>query len=333
MKYLNFSEHESSLFHLAIARSSYILNDFDEDQLSREIFDMDLDVCKLKVDLSNPLVFQQLENIAFPFSFYSFLVKQEIQLDELDAEIFDEDFKIIDYDVSKKNELNELVVKILEEDTMNTYYANSLFDKIFKSEELIKTVADYQTNFDNSIHPDKHGFLAYKGERLIGFSTLQIHQEEGEGIFVGILPEFRSQSFFKNFVKKEMYVSKLKQCKTFTCSTIVFNTRSLQTTLNQGMKIKQVLFNLNIFPLLHKASERIFIDSSLKEIQSNILVMLSKHNNFKHKMVKSFKIKTDSNIEKIYKWEVLIHETLDILIFFNSEKTLVGHILLTANHF
>jgi hypothetical protein len=249
MNYVNFSTDESKKHNLRIGRTS-IINNLDTSQLIDEIFGLNLDVCKLKIKLSDATVFSKLDSLKIPYGFYSLLIRQSIKLNKR-FNFKKTQLDIRQYTPKNKKELIAIVQEVLENDT-NLYYQNSIFEALFHEEISKAGIAEYQTTFDNAKDLNKHGFMAYLKKRPVGFCTLQINNDEGEGIFVGILPELRGNNFFREFVQTQILQSQLRGCKTYNCNTVVFNHRSLNTTLKQGMNIVDGILNINIFSLLNQ---------------------------------------------------------------------------------
>lgn len=326
VNYINFSEHESKILGLRIARTD-ILTDFDVHQLIDELFEMNVDVCRMKIDISNIYTFNNLEKLCFPYGFYSFLIKQTIDLDKLDSYHYETDIEIRPFDASKKNELYNLVLKVLENDDLNKYYHNEVFDKLLAKDSINHLIADFQTTFDNNIDSKKFGFLAYDKNELIGFSTLMVGDENAEGVFVGILPNHRSKDIFKNFIRAEIVQSKLSGCKTFNCSTIAFNSRSLNSTLKHGLKINQVILNLNIFPLLGLTDIFSFkVISSIINIQESIRNRIISLNFFNELTILEFKINIREKRFDVLNWNINVVKNNNIIIFYDMNKKNFGFI-------
>ncbi len=256
-KLVKLSEHESKFYGLRVGRLDRV--DFEPESLVQSIFDLRLDLCKLKVDLSNPRAFDRLRNLGFHYSYHSLLLRQVIDLrKESDRNVRrPEGFHFKEYARQDEGTLRAMVDEVLTNDVANLYYTDRLFDGIIDRIKFKEAVTHYQTTFDSSVDATKLGYLAFYEGRPIGFCTLQIAGRAGIGIFVGILPEHRGEQLFREFVRWEMLQSKLMGCDTFVCDTIAFNTRSLNTTFKEGLRIESGLMNVNIICLLSR-SEHMF---------------------------------------------------------------------------
>lgn len=326
MTYINFSEQESSYTKLRIGRTE-TLSTFNIDDFVKEIFELKLDICRLKVDISNPNIFTILDSIKFPMNMHSFLIDQKLNLNNIESELeIDKDLTIVDYDMSKKDELLHLIKIIQESDSFNIYYENEILEKILPNNILNDVIANFQTTFDNNINKDKHCFLAYKNNKLIGFCSLQIHKKFGEAILVGIIPEYRSKDLMQNFVKIQINKTKSLACESYHVKTIAFNSRSLNTTLKQGMNINQTILNINIMPLLnYKASEEIKIDVNKTNVLTSIESYIqNRHTNSKY--IKEVKLNTSKN--ELDTITLKLFDNLNTGIFFNDSNNFYGFIKL-----
>jgi hypothetical protein len=322
MKYINFSEQESNFTKLRMGRTN-ILDNFDPNLLLEEIFELQLDICRIKVDISNPDIFNLLDKIKFPKRNFSFLIEQYIDLQALENE-FEIDIKFKKYSISQKNELLQLVKEIQDSDTYNRYFIDDFKEKILPNNILNEVVANYQTIFDNNINKSKHCYLAYKEDKLIGFCTLDVNNEKGEGVLVGIIPKYRSLDLFKNFVRQQINQSKKLGCKQYICKTIAFNHRSLNTTLKQGMKVSKIILNINIYPMLNlKSNEKINIiecEMAFDNLEFKIAELLKK----KIKIIE-YHINRVLNENKVI--NIKIFEDLKTVIFINLNLNFSGYLV------
>lgn len=323
MTYINYSEQESNKSNLRIGRTD-ILKTFNPESLIREIIDLKLDICRLKVDISNPEIFQLLEQINFPIANHSFLIEQKIDLESIENDFnFDKDIEIIEYDLSKKNELLQIIKKIQDSDIFNIYYKNEIIEKLIPNNILNEVIAEYQTTFDSNIDKNKYCFLAYKDKTLIGFCTLGLNDTFGEGILVGIIPEFRSNDLFKNLVKIQIKKSKELGRKYYMVKTIAFNSRSLNTTIKQGLKVNRTILNLNIMPLLNYKCNNLMILANahnflniLSEIIKNLFDVDTQIINYKTKKI----AKENSN------YNIRIFKDLSLITFNDEQSNCYGFI-------
>jgi hypothetical protein len=321
-KLVKISEQESKAYSLVIGRAEQS-SEFSFDRLAKEIIELNIDVCKLKLKVNDPEVFSKLNHFAFPVSYYSLLFRHEISLNEMNISQseYPDDFVFVNYDFSMKTELKNLVEKILNYDGMNLYYKNKDFHELISDHLIRKTIAEYQTSFDNTIDSNKYCFLAYNENKLIGFCSLEITNKVGVGVFVGILPEYRSKNLFKLFVQKEIEQSRLVGCDKFVYDVIVFNHRSLNTSIKEGMNIKDVYLNIHIISVL---SSSVLIESvslSNIDIVSHVLNLLHKYG-----VVIEMKFNKNENSEIIKKWKILVNVTISPIIFFNISKNEYGYV-------
>jgi hypothetical protein len=321
MKYINYSEQESDLAQIRIGRTN-VLESFEPNILLDEIFDLQLDLCRLKVDISNPNIYNLLDDINLPKSNHSFLIEQKIELNKIEKG-FEVDIDIQEYDSSKKEALLDVIKQIQNSDTFNIYYQNDIMEKLIPNTLLNEIIADYQTTFDNNINKNKNCFLAYKDEKIIGFCTIDTSNNFGEGILVGIVPEYRSLDLFKNFVRTQINYSKKIGCESYICKTIAFNSRSLNTTLKQGMKINRIIMNVNIFPLINYEGDKYLINNKDNKILNSILEIISikTHQNIKE-------IKLDSEIYNSEKISIKLFSKLMLGIIIDESRNKTGYLLL-----
>jgi hypothetical protein len=321
MKYINYSEQESDLAQIRIGRTN-VLESFEPNILLDEMFDLRLDLCRLKVDISNPNIYNLLDDINLPKSNHSFLIEQKIELNKIEKG-FEVDIDIQEYDSSKKEALLDVIKQIQNSDTFNIYYQNDIMEKLIPNTILNEIIADYQTTFDNNINKNKNCFLAYKDEKIIGFCTIDTSNNFGEGILVGIVPEYRSLDLFKNFVRTQINYSKKIGCESYICKTIAFNSRSLNTTLKQGMKINRIIMNVNIFPLINYEAKNIQVKSTRNKILIDIIEKIYLHTN---RSIKEININNDiHNADNI---SLNIYNNLNLAIITHESKNKTGYLLL-----
>lgn len=320
MKYINFSQQESEMTNLRIGRTD-VLYEFNAEQLIKEIFELRLDICRLKADISNPEIFNLLDQIYLPKFNHSFLIEQKIELNKIEKDL-EVDIEIKEYDSSKKEALLDIIQKIQNSDVFNVYYKSEIMEKLISNSLLNEIIADYQTTFDSKLNKNKNCFLAYKDENLIGFCTIDTSNNFGEGILVGIIPEYRSLDLFKNFVRTQINYSKKMECESYICKTIAFNSRSLNTTLKQGMKISKVMLNINILSLFNYESET--YDIHIKK--DNVLTCIIDTLDYKRKKyIKEMKI--DCDLYELDTLEIKLFKNLKLGILMNKENNKTGYLL------
>ena len=176
MPYIHFSEDESLKNQLRIGRTD-IIQSIDSDSLMDELFMHNIDVCRLKISLSDTAVYDKIRAIGFPVATYSILVRQSIQLEEAHKQFIPQ-LTIVPYKYEQRDLLKEMVRNILNNDTAS-YYENDIYHHLFDQNIVIESSATYFSIFDHTIDPYKYTFLAYKGDDLVGFCTLQINGDEG----------------------------------------------------------------------------------------------------------------------------------------------------------
>jgi hypothetical protein len=330
MKSVSLSTHESSKLDLRIGRST-ILKSFDINEIVNEIFNLSLDVCRIKLDLSNLSVFSELDNLGFPYSHYTFLINQTINLKSFQPIPTPPNLEMKTYKLSEKENLADLVTTIVKDDKMNSHYESDILSYFLPPDQIKKTIIDHQTTFDNSKTSDKFAYLAYLDSNLIGFCTMQINGEEGIGNFVGIAPEYRSNDLFKYFIDREMLTSKLQNCTRFSCSTISFNSRSLNTTLRRGMKIDKVLLNINIFSLLNTDNcTKLNIDSTIEKLPEAIVQLIHKKVQ-RDVILKEYKLSLRNKTASCISWRIKWFAEINLLLFFDSNKENYGYMRLVLN--
>ncbi|MBX7225892.1 MAG: GNAT family N-acetyltransferase [Chitinophagales bacterium] len=325
MRYIKFSQQESAIHRLRIGRTD-IIHNIDMDTFIPELFESGLDVCRLKISLSDKDVYDKLALIGFPLATYSILVRQTIHLTEKHKN-FTPELTILPYSYKQKEALMDMARTIIKNDTA-TYYENHIYSHLFNLDAVIESSASYFSFFDNALDPDKYTFLAYKDEQLVGFCTLQIDGENGEGIYMGLLPEYRSADFAKEFVYTEQMQSALRNCRTYSVSTVILNPRSLNTTLKSGMKITDILLNLNVFPFLDKGKEtkKIF-RSTLQNLLQHIYHLIAQE--YPNMVISDFVLKANNTTHEEKEWMIycpFITEKMIIFVYHDSEKQCHGHV-------
>jgi hypothetical protein len=312
---LEYSAEESRHFDLRFARVNRVLSEIDSRVLISQLIEKQIDICRLKVDLGNHAIFHDLSDLALPQECYSLLIKQSIKLEKVDANKLDLDIEFRSYTPAMEKELLALVREIIVSDNMNLYYESPLFDLLVGSQKLQKAITQYQSQFFSE---EKAAFLGYKNGRLVGFCSMNLNKLESEGVLVGIVPAYRGQGLFKNFINKQIIESSNYRSDTYSCSTIVFNQRSLNTSLKQGLKIDSVILNIHIYPLF-KQSER----STVVCCKIDIIKAISESLNCN--FFKAMKIGELEPCDSTIRWEIY-HQKAAKLITFVGEKYYYGYI-------
>lgn len=327
MKLISVSQEESEIHQLKIGRT-VLLDELNSCALVPHIIANNLDVCRVKVRMSYENFFSDLASLNLPYSFYSILIRQRINLSNPPEKLSHElNFKL--YNSSDEAVLEQLLKTVLSDDTA-MYYRDELSQFLIQEDKVLESILKYTLGFDHQKAPNKFAFLAYENKKAIGFCTLEITNGEGEGIFVGILPEHRSQHYFKAFIHSELMQSYLSECSHYNCNTVIFNPRSLNGTLSMGMKIADVYANLNVFPCLSMEDCVQFV---LLSTPSLVLTNLSKkvselHKTANHLNLATFQSNIDLMQDESLSWKIKFIQTPNTIyaIFYEAKFSYHGYV-------
>lgn len=243
-----FSEGESQACGLRIGRTG-VLRAFEPDALSAEIADLRLDVCRLKVDMNDTELYRRLERLCMPMEYYSILVKQYIELGQSHIDhVPGLRFEL--YRSEQAGLLRSMLTDILGSNTA-TYYNNSLYAALFDQQQLNEGFIRYYLGFDHDRNPDKYLFIAFDGETPVGFVCTDVYGDHAEPVMFGVVPDRRSRNHAIEIVRFAQHsAATILGCRTLSTNTVILNARSLNTTLQTGMKITGTIANVILYPLL-----------------------------------------------------------------------------------
>jgi hypothetical protein len=336
MKYLNYSELESEIHNLRVGRS-ILVDNLNVDQLIDEIFELNLDVCKLKIKLSESDIFEKIESIGFPSDILSILIRKTISVE--------------DYDISTKPLLDVKIYNGRNVDDIDLHlndivsnqtalrFEGSLYSSLFKSDDTQKFIVELFKSYNQINDKNKFCLVAYHNNELIGMGIIKVENEEGFGIEVGIVPKHRGNFYFKEVMNVLMHTIKhsdktsvLNKCKTFSLFTILQNPRSFNTYLKLGYKITDSVLNINIFSMLNlgKAnSKRLMSTESdlLTEIDKLIKSEFSLSN--ESLILTDFKYTNPNTETKILDWTLKMsyeNENFKWFSFYESNRKKYGYL-------
>lgn len=256
MSYIKYAELESKIHNLRIGRTVFV-KDLDVDLLISEIFELQLDVCKLKIKVSESNIFEKLDAICFPHDILSILVRKTILIEDhkqvskprLELKIFNGD--------NVKN-MDDLLNSIISNQTA-LRFENKLYKSLFQKENSDAFFVEFFKSFDQKKDKDNFCFYAEESGEIIGIGIVSVEGEDCFGLDVGILPEYRGNHYFKEMINAFMFTiqhaeksSPLYGCKTFSFFSILQNPPSFNTTLKYGFKLTDAVLNINIFSMLDK---------------------------------------------------------------------------------
>ena len=319
---ISISEKESEILNYKVGRVS-LSSDIDFITLKKKILEQKIDICRLKVSLSDKAIFEKLKQLNWLYAPYSIIINQELELKNIDNKKLTHSLNFVEYKntYEEKELLSKLVFKIFEKNDMNVYYKNDLYDLLIPKEKRFNALLNYV--LEVGLKKGAKTYLAFNKSEVIGFSVIEFIGDTANASLAGILPDQRGKSFFTEFVRHQILMAKHFKCTRYLCNTIVFNFKSLQTTLKEGLTVKDVFLNVNIFPLLQT-----FDDSfCLQETLNGLIFKLINTFEERGKNVVEWKVSKPSVASKIStNWEVKEYKKIKTLIFNDSEKEMFGYV-------
>ncbi len=309
MNYLNYSSSESSICGLRIGRS-VLIDRLDPAQLLDEIFALDLDVCKLKLNLEDPEVYDKLDKLHMPYEIYSVLARQTIDLTSEHA-AYTPALKFVLYTSELKPILTEALNKILPSNT-GVYYKSDLYNGLFPGDSDLNAFREYYYSFDNDVHTSRYLFLAYFEEVCVGFFCMEKHETEMEVLMMGVIPEYRNRKFSHDISRFVHKSSAMLNCTKLSENSVLLNPRSINTTLKTGMTVSGAYLNVNIFPLLNKNNFEVgSVNCTPSEIISKIKQFIREIPALQQKKIFIHTVKTNIDKAMAHTYKITIPYTDD----------------------
>src|SRR3954462_15701731 len=103
MKILSESKEESSVFGLKIARANNIQT-FNFKEIAEDVHSGQLDLFRIKISMTDPAVFDNINKLGIPYNFFSFLIRKSVtSLGVVEYKV--PELKLVPYDSSMKQDL------------------------------------------------------------------------------------------------------------------------------------------------------------------------------------------------------------------------------------
>jgi hypothetical protein len=251
MSILNLSKEESSEFGLKIARSNNI-KQFDYHKISEEVYDQQYDLLRVKISMSNPSVFNDINKIGIPYNFFSFLIRKstfttgtiEYRIPEL---------TIVKYNSSMKNDLSKVLESVIK-NSSGVNFSNSIYNFLIDKEKMTKSSIAYYVNLAEH---DKHChfYIGYMNNICVGFCSFKLENNIAEGVYFGVTLEYRNLGLAHEFLTHAKHKCFELGAHEFYTDTIIQNPNSLYPQMNIGLIPKETFLNVVFFPLLSKKPE------------------------------------------------------------------------------
>lgn len=325
MSLIDYSKKESEILKLKIGRVKFN-SKYDIKKLNQEIFQNQFDICRLKMSISDSDVFNQLNEIPWPYSIHSILVNQQLNLLDINKEELNLRLVFKEVDQTNHFDLVELAKEVFKKNSMNMYFKNPIYDNLVDNKKSKDALLQYIFDFDNK--DTKNTYLGYLDDKLVGFCMLEQDDNITQAVLAGIHPNYRNQNLFADFVKYQIIQSKLKGAEIYNCNTIIFNVKSLNATIRRGLQIKDVYYNINICPLLNITNKiSIKFKSNLDALLSNIQEVLRAEIG-QQALISTLKFSPPVEIDtnKNVNWFAHIYQPSKTLIFYSSDKSFVGNV-------
>ncbi len=251
MGQLHTSKEESKVLGLRIARSTNI-ELLKSSDLVKEIFENKFDLCRMKISLSDPTIFDVLNKLCIPYNIFSFLIRKKVTiLGNINYKI--PELVIVKYDKTRKNDFETILENVLHNSSA-VNFTNFLYNSIVDRDLMIEASINYYINLAENDNKSNF-FLGYINNDCVGFCSFRLEDEISEGIYFGISNQYRNLGLAHEFLTYAKEQSFILGAKEFWTDTIIQNPKSLYPQINIGLVPNQTYLNVVFFPLLTRSPE------------------------------------------------------------------------------
>ena len=186
-----FSENESKQLNLRVGRAR-IESALNVDMLRSQIMELNLDLVKMKVNALQQNIFQQLDQMGFPYFVNSILYRNQIDYTNTTPEILPDGYSYELYTETNRQDFQNMLAEIFD-NTTGINYSIPLYRMLVNPDTEKKMAINYYLEFDHSQNSGKAVWLLKEGNEFIGFVCGQFLPNGFEGIWYGVLPKYRTR--------------------------------------------------------------------------------------------------------------------------------------------
>ncbi len=208
------------------------------------------DITRIKVNVQDISVFQQLEDLGIPYEIYTINTQFAHQIDaeypytaKIDSGLYIQEVDAVNM------ELFESVIEQIMSTKSWSMFGGELSRHFFTERISRDLEMNYFTSFGNSEHGK--AWLLYDNGTCVGTFMGSEDGDRFYGTLYGILNAYRSNGYSKAIYKFMFHICQENNWNEFVNEIHFQNQNSLNSALHTGMKPIRTFFNLTLFPLLH----------------------------------------------------------------------------------
>ena len=242
------SESESIANDCRIARNVFSSEAFDLLSALDFIARNKVDVCKIRLPASDSKTLSEIQYSGLCTGLYSINYSDSWPIDKAKGKyVLPGNVEIIQ--ILRTDEHIDFIDKILS--TRGWFnYINPVFNDVLKNTEQ-SAAKEYFSCFLNGALGVYAWLLKVEG-LPVGIFMASSHEDELNGSLYGILPEFRSMGLAKYIFMHIHNFCLENRLLRFNIDVGISNIASQQAALSSGMKVKEVVINIYLYPLLSK---------------------------------------------------------------------------------
>lgn len=318
------SELESKVVGHTIGRYKSNIENLDVLKIEENIKQLKPDICRLKINGSDDMLFDKLKQLNYPYEIYNInyynifdlsSVKKKEPPSELSYRqviegIEDKDFYIVLSNVLSARSWMEY----------NTFLTSHIFNENNKREAAI----EYYQNFADDSNKASYTGLVYYDKTPIGLFMGYFTEDSFFGNLFGLVESFRNKGLSQYFYYFMYSECKKRNIKYFKNEVNLFNFKSQKSALTQGFLPKEIYYNLSIFPFcnINQSKFKIIELASFKLDALNLFIK----SEFSEFEISTFK-------QKIYTKSNSFNKCiLQSVISLSERKFIVIHFLDNFNH-
>ena len=172
-----------------------------DERLFAEIVDSSADLVKLTVDSSDPLLYQRLDNMGFPYYVVGMINNYRYNCQQhKHKEYHHPDIVFEEYAGLNSELLADLAREIFRE-TPGSFYSNPYLKNITPPEKQLECFVEYVLGFDPAKDPKKLTFLVKHQGEYVGFISLSIDGDNSEAAYAGVIPGKRGTGYYLDMIR------------------------------------------------------------------------------------------------------------------------------------
>lgn len=261
---LHYSPSESKRFDMKIYRGT--LDEVSSGTLRKQILRDEIDLAIVRIDASSAQlskVFQlgfpviQADTLVYYHTDFSTYTPKPLRNSDLTFSVMTPD------DVGLANEL----VSVIFTQYTNHYNANVYLDK----RDILAGYQEWVAGYIDTAHSDKICYKVQKKGEVVGFATVAIEGEVGEGVLYGVLPEFSGMGIYSDIIRFTQSEVLSLGCTRMKVSTQVQNYAVQKVWSREGFVLQESFATLHINAMLSysiKDKDSFTLTTSNDEIQA-----------------------------------------------------------------